>query len=98
MLKKVMEDGVLWGLAVGLHIVRTVKDTPTLNTGNVQLSMVEDSFPETTLNMIYDFLQPIQQFNLTILSVVAVLTGLSAQSCIRMWEEIRFIVDSTDLS
>ena len=63
MLKKVMEDGVLWGLAVGLHVVRTVKDTPTLNTGNVQLSMVEDSFPETTLNIIYDFLQPIQQFD-----------------------------------
>ena len=52
MLKKVMEDRVLWSLAVGSHVVRTVKDTSTVNTGNIQLSVIEDGFPEPALKNI----------------------------------------------
>lgn len=52
MLKKVMEDRVLWSLAVGSHVLRTVKDASTVNTGNIQLSVIEDGFPEPALNNI----------------------------------------------
>ena len=56
-MKKVMKDRVLWSLALCSHVVRTVKDTAALHTGNIQLSVVEDSFPETALNIINDFPQ-----------------------------------------
>ena len=49
MLKKVMEDRVLRSLALRPHIVRTVQDTSTLNTGEIQLSVVEDGCPEMAL-------------------------------------------------
>ena len=52
MLKKVMEDRVLWSLVVGSHVVGTVKDAATVNTGNIQLSVIEDGFPEPGLNKI----------------------------------------------
>ena len=52
MLKKVMEDRVLWSLAVGSHVVWTVKDASTVNTGNIQLSVIEDGFPEPALKNI----------------------------------------------
>ena len=53
-MKKVMEDRVLWSLAICSHIVRTVQDTPpTPHTGgDIQLSVIEDSFPESALNII----------------------------------------------
>ena len=50
MLKKVMEDRVLRSRALRSHIVRTVQDTSTLSTGNIQLSVVEDGFPEMALH------------------------------------------------
>ena len=52
MLKKVMEDRVLWSLAVSSHVVLTVQDASTVNTGNIQLSVIEDGFPELALNNI----------------------------------------------
>ena len=52
MLKKVMEDRVLWSLALSSHVVRTFQDASTVNTGNIQLSVIEDGFPELALNNI----------------------------------------------
>ena len=52
MLKKGMEDRVLWSLAVCSHVVRTVQDTSTVYTGNIQLSVIKDGFPELALNNI----------------------------------------------
>ena len=52
MLKKVMEDRVLWSLALCSHVVWTVQDTPTVKTGNIELSVIEDGFPELALNNI----------------------------------------------
>ena len=53
-MKKVMEDRVLWSLAIRSYIVRTVQDTPpTAHAGgDIQLSVIENSFPESVLNII----------------------------------------------
>ena len=52
MLEKVMQNRVLRSRALSSHVVWSVEDTSALNTGKIQLSVVEDGSPETALNNI----------------------------------------------
>ena len=57
MLEKVMQNRVLRSRALSSHVVWSVEDTSALNTGKIQLSVVEDGSPETALNnIIIEFL------------------------------------------